>query len=29
MREEYPIERPDYDSAVKRLVSVGVLEISA
>jgi methylase of polypeptide subunit release factors len=26
MREEYPIGRPDFDAAVKRLVSVGVLE---
>ena len=29
LREEYPIERPDFDAAVKRLVSVGVLETSA
>jgi hypothetical protein len=29
MRKEYPIGRPDFDSAVKRLISLGVLQLAS
>jgi hypothetical protein len=29
LSEEYPIGRPDFDAAIRRLVSLGVLKTSA
>ena len=29
MQKEYPIRREDFDSAVKRLISLGVLQLAS
>ena len=29
IREEYPIPRPDFDATLKRLVTMGVLQLQA